>query len=105
MSTTAKPTRTSNPKQTRKTYKRLYQKSKKHFISSKPEVSEKEKMIFNYLKPRNESEDDLALKKFLSHILLYLYNATEEEIYNNTEVNEQLKYIKRVILRMLQDEQ
>ena len=47
MSTTAKPTRTSNPKQTRKTYKSLYQKSKKHFISSKPEVSEKEKMIFN----------------------------------------------------------
>lgn len=105
MSTTTKPTRTTNTRKPRKIYKSLYEKSKKHFISSKPEVSEKEKMIFNYLKPRSESEDDLALKKFLSHILLYLYNATEEEIHNNLEVNEQLKYIKRVILRMLQDEQ
>jgi hypothetical protein len=61
-------------------------------------------MIFTYLKPRDESSDDLALKKFLSHILLYLYNATEDEIENNIQINEQLKMIKRVILRMLQDE-
>jgi len=98
MSTTTKPARTS------KTYKNLYSKSKKHFISNKSDVSDKEKMIFNYLKPRDESSDDLALKKFLSHILLYLYNATEDEIENNTEINEQLKMIKRVILKMLQDE-
>jgi hypothetical protein len=98
MSTTLKPTRTT------KTYKDLYKKSKTHFISNKPQVSEKEKMIFTYLKPRDESSDDLALKKFLSHILLYLYNATEDEIENNIEINEQLKMIKRVILNMLQDD-
>jgi hypothetical protein len=98
MSSTLKPARTS------KTYKTLYEKSKKHFISDKPAVSKKEKMIFTYLKPRDESSDDLALKKFLSYILLYLYNATEDEIENNIQINEQLKMIKRVILRMLQDE-
>jgi hypothetical protein len=91
-------------KQSGTSYKKIYKKSAEHFVPPNKSVSESEKAIFNYLKPRNEKEDDLALKKFLSHVLLYLYNATEEEIYNNLEVNEQLKIIKRVILKMLQDD-
>jgi hypothetical protein len=68
-------------------------------------VSENEKEMFQYLEPQDSSEDDLALKKFLSHVLLYLYNATEDEIYDNEEVNKQLRVIKKVILQMLQEEE
>ena len=86
-------------------YKKVYKQTKDHFITNRSSVSENEKEMFEYLKPQDTKEDDLALKKFLSQVLLYLYNATEEEIYNNEEVNQQLRMIKKVILQMLQEEQ
>lgn len=86
-------------------YKKIYKQTKDHFITNRSSVSENEKEMFQYLEPQDSSEDDLALKKFLSHVLLYLYNATENEIYDNEEVNKQLRVIKKVILQMLQEEE